>query len=74
MKKRDGWTGIFVELPNELVAELDEFVSRYPLGGKADHIRLALRRHMDTPPTVAVPALPPVEASPPPKKGRAKKG
>jgi hypothetical protein len=77
-KKRPGVTGIYFEVPDEDVARLDALIERLPLGNRADHLRLALRRHLDAPPTVAVPdtppvAVPPVEP-PAPKKPRAKKG
>jgi hypothetical protein len=72
-KKRPGVTGVYVEFADEMVAELDALVASMPLGGKADHIRLAVRRHLDAPPAVAVPELPPVAlpaAEPKPKRGR----
>lgn len=58
-QKRPGVTGVYVELADDVVAELEELVDRLPLGSKADHIRLAVRRHLDSPPTVTVPPLPP---------------
>lgn len=72
-KKREGMTALYAEIPDEMMAELEEFVARYPIGGKADHLRLALRRHMDSPPTVAVPRLPPIEVEAPPLRRRAQK-
>jgi hypothetical protein len=79
-KKRPGLTGVYVEIPDEVVAELEALCERLPLGGKADHIRLAVRRHLDNPPTVTVPPLPAVtvalessDAAKKPRKRSAKK-
>lgn len=75
-EKREGVTGVYVEYPDELLAALDELVARLPLGNRADHMRLALARHLDSPPTVAVPALPAVEKpaeEPKPARGRPRK-
>jgi len=76
-KKRPGVTGVYFEVPDELLAELDALILRLPLGNRADHLRLALRRHLDAPPTVAVPAVAPVAVPavevPAPKKLRAKR-
>lgn len=72
-KKRPGVTGVYVEMADEMVAELDALAASLPLGSKADHIRLAVRRHLDSPPTVAVPPPPPVACEPdPPKVAKAK--
>lgn len=70
--KRPGKTGVFVELPDDLLAELDVMCGTLPLGNRTDHIRLAIRRHIDCPPTVTTPQLPPilVEAEPPKKKSK----
>lgn len=79
-KKRPGMTGVYFEVPDDQIAELDALVLRLPLGNRADHLRLALRRHLDAPPTVAVPdvapaAVPAVESpAPKTKKPRAKRG
>ena len=56
-KKRPGLTGVYVEIPDEMHAALEELVKRLPLGSKADHIRLAIARHLDAPPKVEQPAL-----------------
>lgn len=72
-KKRPGVTGVYVELPDSDVAALDALVAKLPLGGKADHIRLAVRRHLAHPPTVSVPELPPEEAKPDPAPAPKKK-
>lgn len=73
-KKRDGMTAIYVEIPDDMAAELEGFVKQFPLGAKADHVRLALRRHMDSPPTIVTTPLPPVTVEVPAEKpkGRAK--
>lgn len=59
-KKRPGMTGVYVELPDDLLAKLTGLVDDLPIGSKADHIRLAIQRHCDNPPTVECPELPPV--------------
>jgi hypothetical protein len=77
-EKRPGKKGVYVELPEDLDAEFRAFVESFPVGGIAQHVQWAIRRHMDTPPTIAaaspvkpmsVPAEPPAK----PKKGRGKK-
>jgi hypothetical protein len=73
-KKRPGLTGVYVEIPDEMVAELEKLCARLPLGNKADHIRLALRRHLDHPPTVAVSDLPAVAVPAIAPKGSRKRG
>jgi hypothetical protein len=70
-KKRPGMTGVYVELPDELLARLERLVGSVPIGGKADHIRLAIRRHCDYPPTVEYPDLPPVMV---PTKAKPRRG
>ena len=72
-KKRPGVTGVYVEIPDEMVAELDELAEKMPLGNKADHIRLAVKRHLANPPTVTVPDLPPVILPPAEMPKRARK-
>lgn len=67
---RAGMTPMFIELSDEDAARLDALIASLPLGGKADHIRLAVRRHLDNPPTVAVPQLPPATVAPKPKPAR----
>lgn len=73
-KKRPGLTGVYVELPDEMVAELEALVKKLPIGSKADHIRLAVRRHIDNPPAVIVPSLPPtaIEGKPDPAPAKGK--
>jgi hypothetical protein len=71
--KPPGRTGMYVELPDELVARLDDLVRRLPLGGKADHVRMALERHLASPPTVAVPELAPTAVASSPAPAPAKK-
>jgi hypothetical protein len=68
-KKRPKMTGLYVEVPDELLARLSGLVDSLPLGGKADHVRLAIQRHCDHPPTVDCPELPPVKV---PAKGKRK--
>ena len=58
-KKRLGMTGVYVELPDELLARLESLCESIPIGGKADHIRLAIDRHIRNPPILQVPELPP---------------
>lgn len=72
VKKRPGMTGVYVELADEKIAALEKLVDSLPLGSKADHIRLAIDRHLAHPPTVEVVALP-VEAVKPPDPPPAKK-
>jgi len=70
-KKRPGMTGVYVEIPDEMNAELEAIAGSLPLGGKADHVRMAIRRHLDNPPRVESTPLPPVPSDPPkpaPKK------
>lgn len=70
-KKRPGVTGVYVEIPDALLARLEALVGSLPIGGKADHIRLAIQRHCDHPPTVEMPELPPSNV-PAKKKGKKK--
>lgn len=73
-KKRPGVTGFYVELPDDLLAEFEAFVDGFPIGTKAQHVRLAMRRHIDHPPTAKVSPLPPViiegPAKTPKRKGK----
>lgn len=71
-KKRPGMTGFYVELPDELLAEFERFVESFPLGSKAQHVRLALRRHMDNPPKAVITphGETPMEGPAKPKKGK----
>ncbi len=72
-EKPPGRTGVYVELPDGLLARLDTLVGSLPLGGKADHIRLAVSRHVDSPPVLTLPPLAPVPPPPadaPPAKRR----
>lgn len=74
--QRPGVTGVYVELPDEQVAALDALIERLPLGGRADHIRLALARHLAAPPSVHVPEVPVAnvpQPAPAPKESRGKK-
>jgi hypothetical protein len=64
-KKRPGMTPLYVEIPDEMAEQLADLCDRLPLGGKADHVRLAIARHLKTPPTVDVPDLPPMKVKPP---------
>lgn len=72
--KRPGVTGVYVELPDELMAEFEKFVDGFPVGTKAQHIRLALRRHMDHPPEAKVVPLPPVTMEGPAKPKKKPRG
>jgi hypothetical protein len=49
---------VYVEVPEELDREFRAMIERVGLGGVADHIRLAMRRHLASPPSVEVPLLP----------------
>jgi hypothetical protein len=60
--KRPGKKGVYFEFPDEFLREFRAFVDAFPLGTATEHVLLALRRHMATPPTVAAPGLPPVGA------------
>jgi hypothetical protein len=71
-KKRPGMTGVYFEIADEDLAALEKLAASLPLGGKADHLRLAVKRHLANPPTVEVGALPPLPkpAPAPPRKRR----
>lgn len=73
-KKRPGMTGFYVELPDALLAEFERFVDGFPVGTKAQHARLALRRHMDSPPEAKIAPLPAatIEGQAKPKKRKGK--
>ena len=64
---RPGRTMTFFELPDELAREFEAFVDSFPVGTKAQHVRLALRRHMDHPPEAKVGPLPPTTMEGPAK-------
>lgn len=69
--EKGGRKGFFVELPEEMLAEWRDFCDRYPQISLTQQVQWAMRRHMDSPPEVRAPALPP--APPPPlakKRGR----
>ena len=63
---RPGKRSITVELPEDLDVALRAVVEQYPLGTITQHVVLAIRRHVEAPPRVTVPRLPPadVEAAP----------
>lgn len=72
-KDRPGKKGIYVELPEDVDKELRELVESLPLGGIAQHVIMAIRRHLASPPTVTIPDLPPIampSQSPLAKKGK----
>jgi hypothetical protein len=69
-KKRDGVSGYYVELPDDLLEEWRAFVDSFPLGTQAQHTAMAFRRHMDHPPTPKVTALPAVDMTGPAKPKR----
>jgi hypothetical protein len=63
---RPGKRGMYVELPEDLDAEFRAFVEKYPLGTISQHVVLAIRRHMASPPAVEVAKLPAVKVQAPP--------
>ena len=65
-----GVTAVYFELPDDLLARLERLVGALPIGSKADHIRLAILRHCDHPPSVEFPDLPAVTV--PAKKARSR--
>jgi len=71
-----GRTGLFAELPDDLVEEFRRWVESFPIGTITQHIEWAIRRHMATPPTVTEKPLAKTGVPPPdaPRRGRPKKG
>ena len=56
-EKRKGWVGRYIELPDGLDRELKAFVESH--GGRwAEHVRMAIRRHLAYPPPEAPPLAP----------------
>jgi len=66
---RPGKKALYVELPDELDAELRAYCDRFGLK-LADEVRLAIRRHLANPPLRDVPPLPPVTVPSLAKKGK----
>jgi hypothetical protein len=73
MKKRPGMVGLYVELRQEQRDRLQQLVDSLPLGGIADHVRLAIDRHLDNPPTVGTAELPATRFEAPPTNGPTQK-
>lgn len=71
---REGKKGLYVELPEAMIADLKEFAERAGTG-IAFEVRDAIRRHLAFPPKREPEPLPDGErAAESAKKGRAKKG
>jgi hypothetical protein len=64
---RPGKKALYVELPDEIDAELRAYCDRHGLK-LADEVRLAIRRHLANPPPKGVPPLPPLIVPAPTKR------
>lgn len=77
-KKPPGKTGIYFDLPADVVERFRAFVDGFGMGSLADHAAMAMVRHMQHPPTLDKPELPdeksPADWKPPRKKVGPKKG
>jgi hypothetical protein len=72
---RPGRKGLYVDCPEDLLAELKAFADSFPIGGIGQHVVWALRRHLADPPVLAAPPLTAAVPPPPPPRprGRPKK-